>query len=137
MDHSVVFVALSVLATLCFRFSRLQKGSSSSTVPLSGEDGIFARFKFFSDAKLWLWNGIQQYPGKMFRFWTPNGYLHVAAHDQLPELNKLGDDQLRVAFGDKVNPTTLFVYKWSIGADDCSYCASTPKWLYLLPVLQH
>jgi len=34
----------------------------------------------------------------MFRLWTPDGYLHIASSEQLKELNKLGDDHLRVTF---------------------------------------
>lgn len=109
MDHSIVFVAVSLLAAIFYKFSRLEIGNNkpSASIPLSGADGIVARLKFFSDAKIWLWEGVHKYPGKMFRFWTPNGYLHVAAYEHLPELSKLGDDQLRSAAGDKVSSTTL------------------------------
>ena len=108
IDNSIVFIAISVLGALCYSYSRVQKWNPASTAPLStplsGRDGVFAKFKYFSEAKSWLWDGVQKYPGRLFRLRTPDGYLHVAAHEQLPELNRLGEDQLRVAFTDKVSP---------------------------------
>jgi hypothetical protein len=97
------FTTLYIFIFLCFIYSNIWKPKSSATVPLAGKDGFLAKIKFVSKAKIWLRDGTLKYKGKMFRLWTPDGYLHIACPEQFQELNQLGEDQLRVAFTDVVN----------------------------------
>lgn len=96
----VFLVALFILYWLV---GQLQKWRYPPTVPLAGRDGWRAKIGFVRDARFWLWDGVDRFKGKMFRLWTPDGYLHIATSEQLAELNRLGDDHLRVAFTDVVS----------------------------------
>ncbi len=112
------FAVISALYLVCASLFRRKRVPS---IPLAGCDGISAKVSFLHNTRSWLEKGQKdvrnprqlwyfstraqsemQYAGRVFRLWTPDGYLHIASSAHLKELNSLGDDHLRVAFTDNV-----------------------------------
>ncbi|CAF9908001.1 MAG: hypothetical protein ALECFALPRED_004196 [Alectoria fallacina] len=92
--------AFAVISALYFVCASLIRRKKVSSVPLAGYDGMSAKLSFLRNTKLWLEKGQKDYAGRIFRLWTPDGYLHIASTTHLKELNGLGDDHLRVVITD-------------------------------------